>query len=576
MGDTENSDCRGNVRAIARREFLQGVMRLAAGALAIALILGGLYRGYALWRNRHLEKQATEFSARGDVASAVLAARQLLALQPRNIRVMSLMADLAERSGSAEALDWRKAVAAAGGKESSAQLALARTALHFNDMPLAERVLASLPAAFRETPEAHELAGALALSQGHTAAAEEHFAAALATDPSNDRVRLNLATVRLASRDPQVVRSAHQDLTTLSARTGLRQTALRALAADALAHRDFAAAQQFASALVAEAQPLFSDYLLHLEASKGAPDALALVKREAAKTSETAAQLIAWMDRHDRAADAFAWAQSLAPAVRETQPMPTALAESLSCKQDWQQLARFVRGKDWKTAEPLRMAIESHAVHHLANEPEAEAEADALWRNAIRAAQGNVNQLATIARLAEGWGYKPQAQAAWWTIANGTLGARDALLSLNRLYRATRDTRGLLRVAKRALELNPDDLVAANNAANLGLLLNGDAASHHLAAKLHDEHPGYTVLAATFAFSLHLQGKTADALRVLEQLKTQQLHEPALAAYYVMMLADSGKLARAREFLAIAERATLLPEEQQLLANAARKLAANS
>lgn len=161
-------------------------------------------------------------------------------------------------------------------------------------------------------------------------------------------------------------------------------------------------------------------------------------------------------------------------------------------------------------------------------------------------------------------------------IANGSARALDALVALDRSCKEAHDTRGLLRVAKRAMELNPDDLVAANNAASLGLLLNGDVASHKLAARLHEEHPHNAVFDATFAFSLYLQGKTADALRVIERLNQQQLRQPAMAAYYVIMLADTGNVTKAREFLSFAERAPLLPEEKQLLTNATKKLIANS
>jgi hypothetical protein len=345
------------------------------------------------------------------------------------------------------------------------------------------------------------------------------------------------------------------------------------MAADALMRQDRAGAEECTTALLRERNCNFADYLLHLEATNVSADALARCEAAAAATAEQAAQLITWLNRHDRAARAFTWGSGLAPAIRETQPVPLALAESLSCAREWQRLDEFVHGKNWQTAEPLRVAIESHSVRHLPNSAGSGAEAEALWRNALRAAQSHVEQLIAIAQLADGWGYKAEAQEAWWTIANGSSAhAKEALLALNRLYESSRDSRGLLRVAKRAVELNPDDLVAANNCASLGLLLNSDAAARRLAEKLHNEHPTNAAIAATYAFALHTAGKTADALRVIERLKEQQLLQPAFAAYYVVMLAANGNVERARTFLPAAERANLLPEEQTLLADAARKL----
>jgi Flp pilus assembly protein TadD len=269
------------------------------------------------------------------------------------------------------------------------------------------------------------------------------------------------------------------------------------------------------------------------------------------------------------------WSGSLDPKIRSVHPVPLAIAESMSCMGDWPALAHFVENANWGQQEPLRFAVQSHALRHLGNQGSS-AEAQTTWRSAIKAAQGQPNQLAAIAQLAQGWGYRAEAAEVLWAVANGTTGAKEALSGLQNFYKQTHDSRGLFRVAKRALELNPNDLVAANNCASLGLLLSADPGARRLAEKLYNDHPTNAAFAATYAFALHVEGKTADALRVIERLKDQQLRQPALAAYYVVMLAASGNIERARAFLPAAERANLLPEEKTLLADAARKLNASS
>jgi predicted Zn-dependent protease len=124
--------------------------------------------------------------------------------------------------------------------------------------------------------------------------------------------------------------------------------------------------------------------------------------------------------------------------------------------------------------------------------------------------------------------------------------------------------------------LDPADLVAANNCASLGLLLTGDSSARRLAAKLHAEHPADTVFSATYAFALHLEGKTGQAIKLMETLKEAHLRQPAIAAYYFIMLVESGNMERAHLFLSAANQATLLPEEQQLLAAATHKLLASN
>ena len=83
----------------------------------------------------------------------------------------------------------------------------------------------------------------------------------------------------------------------------------------------------------------------------------------------------------------------------------------------------------------------------------------------------------------------------------------------------SRTAAGCFGVAKRALESNPADLVAANNCASLGLLLNGDSAARRLATKRHSENPDNVAFSSTYAFALFTEGKTSEALREMETLK---------------------------------------------------------
>ena len=89
---------------------------------------------------------------------------------------------------------------------------------------------------------------------------------------------------------------------------------------------------------------------------------------------------------------------------------------------------------------------------------------------------------------------------------------------------------------------------------------------------MHKENPANAIFSATYAFALFTEGKTSDALKMMETLKDAQLRHPAIAAYYFVMLVENGSMERAHLFLSAANRAQLLPEEQQLLTAATRKL----
>jgi hypothetical protein len=578
MPDTANSDCRGDVRALARRDFCMRWLRRLVCLVVLAVLSVGGYRGYEILRERHLAKHAREFFAGGDYQSAALVARRVLGLNQNNVAACRVMAETAELAGREEALSWRQRVSALEPNVAENQVALAATALRFGQVGIARKSLDSVVQSARTSAKYHEFSAGLALAEKQPAIAEGHFAAALELEPANKRLALNLASIRLVSSNVETTRRARADLALLSEDPATRLEALRALAADALAHKSNNEAQQWTAQLKSEKSATISDALLYLEAAQSsgaAPAALLEVKMTAQESPAAAVALITWMNRHEMAKAAVEWGLSLPKEILAAQPVPLAIAESHSFLQDWRVLQEWVEGKNWGEFECFRLAALSHALHHLGPTDSVSMESQTAWRAALAATKSRPDRLAAIGQLAEGWGYAAQAEEAWWMIANGSQDATAALTTLQRLYQSKQNSHGLLRVAKRALELNPADLVAANNCASLGLLLTGDSSARRLATKLHAQYPASTVFSATYAFALHLEGKTSAALRVMETLKETQLRLPAIAAYYVVMLVENGNMERAQSFLSAANEAKLLPEEQKLFAAATRKLPAS-
>ncbi len=74
--------------------------------------------------------------------------------------------------------------------------------------------------------------------------------------------------------------------------------------------------------------------------------------------------------------------------------------------------------------------------------------------------------------------------------------------------------------------------------------------------------------AATYAFSLYLQHKPADALKVLEKMKPADLENPSIAGYYGLVLQATGNKSKARKYLDLTAKAKLLPEERTLMERA--------
>ncbi len=575
MQSSGSNDCFGNVRALQRQDFYKRWARRLAFCGLAAILAFGSYRGYGIWRKCHLAQQAQNFYARQDYQSAILVARHLLQLDPRNIAACRIMAELGELAGKREAVSWREQLVTLEPGVVANKMALASASVRFGQLDLARKTLDAVDPTDRANVQYHQLSGALAIAEKKTALAESEFAAALQLDPGNTHFAMNLAAVRLTSPDLPTKDKAREELTRLVGQTTLRLEALRALTMDALVNKSSGDAEKWAAQLRLEKGATFSDLLLYLEATQktdAAAPALHDAQENATRSPAIAAALITWMNRHGMAQAAREWGLALPKEILDAPPVPLAIAEVYSFLQDWNGLHAWVDEKNWGEDEFLRLAVLSHALHRLTPGDRASMESQTAWTAALKATKNRAERVAAIAQLAEGWGYTAEAADAWWQIANGNENAKEALAALQRLYKAKQDSHGLLRVARRALELNPADLVAANNCASLGLLLNADSSARRLATKLHAENPANAAFSSTYAFALFTDGKTSEALREMEALKEPQLRHPSIAAYYFVMLVENGKMERAHSFLSTANKAQLLPEEQQLLIAATRKL----
>ena len=356
MHELNRDDSSGNVKEIERRQFLRR-WGLRLGLFALLCGVGfASYRGYGELRQRNLSRQVQQFVDATDYRSAVLVARRLLELDPNNLAATRAMADMADASGRAEAVAWRQRVAQLQPGVPANQIALAKTALRTGQLELVERVMELIPETARHSVAYHQIAGARALARRQPAAAEKHFAEALALEPANAQLSLNLASLQLASRDPSQADAARAKLQDLAGQAEVRLSALRALAADAVSRNDLAKARTWATQLKSEARATYADKLLYFRAVQGteaAAPALEELKAKAAESPGTTAELITWLNREGMAVVAAHWASSLPAQIRETQPVPLALAESLSFMQDWPALHASVDGRNWGEFEAL-------------------------------------------------------------------------------------------------------------------------------------------------------------------------------------------------------------------------------
>jgi predicted Zn-dependent protease len=172
-----------------------------------------------------------------------------------------------------------------------------------------------------------------------------------------------------------------------------------------------------------------------------------------------------------------------------------------------------------------------------------------------------------LVRLANAWGWDSEKEEAAWLLIQRFPGEIWALGMLDHLYAVTGNTRNLQKVYAALMKNDPSDVMAKNNYAATSLLLGLELPeAHQIAKDNYTRFPQDIVMISTYAFSLHLQGRTREALKILETLPADKLRQPMLATYYGVLLAADGQPAKAKVYLDIAGRSVLLPEEKTLVA----------
>lgn len=553
-----------NPRKLAFRAAAPAFALVAVAALW--LVVRPAYRHYQ--ENRAVRHAESSWE-RGDFPNASISARQALTLNPRNLRACEVMARLSAVAGSPQLLGWEARIAELAPTPEN-QLRLAAAALAFEQPPcvVAGQVLETMSDDTKARAPWHLLSAQLALKRNQLEVAEAHFGAAAKLEPTNPLPQLNLAALRLNSSNDTVAAQARATLISLRSNANLAPIALRWLIVDGLRRERLTEARAFSQELLALPRATLEDRLQELEILKQAssPDFLPVLNtlQEANRTNTAAVYAVcAWMNQAGLGSNALQWLGALPPQFRAQQSIQLATAECHAALKHWSEMEQFLDPLRWDSLEFLRRALLSQAAAGQANKVAEEAH----WRLAVRLAGNRPGPLQALLKLAERWDRQSAREELLWRIARSFPRERWPLAALNQLYTSAGDTAGLHKVAAELVARNGNDFVAQNNLAATALLLHFDESrAHALAARLYQQHPTEPIIVSTFAYSLHLQGRTREGLQAMEKLSPAQLETPAVALYYGALLRATGDTNKAGHFLGLAKDAALLPEERQLLA----------
>jgi len=555
------------------------VLGFGAGLFGFASV----HKGWNRWREARLLTKAKDRLDHNNLNEAEVSARQALAIDPKSLVAVRILAETTEKQNRPETVFWRAQIARLdSGLES--ELNLASAAMRFGQLDVARNALGRVAPEDREKAAYHVVAGWLSRAQGNVAEEERHFAAAVAQEPTNDVYQFNLAVLQILSPDPEKSAAARNQLERLSKVPQFRTEALRALLDNALRQNQTDAANDLAQALQMSPQVTFADYLLCLELyrkqdPKKFNALLDKVKPVAAREGHDLAQLLSWMNKNGLVNEALEWSEKLPVDRTNRPPAAIAVAEALAQTKNWSRLKRWSRSGSWGDDDYLRLAYQAYGVRRSRRTAEPEAEFDALWSAAAGAAEAQPEHKLALARLASTWKLTAEAEQLWLDVAKVSSARREALDALYTLYRETNDLPNLRLTTERLHEISPDEVGLAANAARFALLLDHNAAAGRaLAKQAFEKSPIDPVAAVTYAFALYGIGQTAEGIRILETLPPDQLNDPHAAVYAALLYDDENQLDAANNYIALARSGPIFPEEKQLLEEIAtrRKNAADS
>ena len=534
----------------------------------IALLAGyASYRGYKVWKQNRMLNLARAFAAKGDNRNVLLCLRQVLSSNPRNLEAARMMAGVLEASHSPAALLYRARVVELAPKSLEDRLALAHTAMFFGDYMVATNALEGVDRAGKKTAAFHNIAGAVAAAANLRADAEAHFSEASRLDPTNPVPQLNLAVVRLHDTNAAALADARATLTRISVSSPtLRCQALRELVLDSLRFRQTNDALTLSKNLVQQTNSTFSDKLLRLDVLRGAQSAefkpaLANCQRESGTNEAEIHELTMWQMARIGPAETLTWLQTLPMSLQTNQPVALFAAECYATLRNWPGLQNSLNQQDWAELDFLRHAFLARALRGQ----DMTAAAATEWEQALKIAKGQKSSLVMLLRLAAQWGWESEGEDILWTIVNQFPGEKWAFSALNQALFLSGRTQSLLMLYSQEIKRSPTDVGTKNNLAMAALLLDAqELKPHELAREVYNKVPTNAAYVSTYALSLHLQNKDAEALKVIERLKPQELQNPANAGYYGLILKATGDRAKARIYLDDAAKGHLLPEEKKL------------
>lgn len=514
------------------------------GLVACTLLFAGLVIwGYPRWNEYRTLQQARQWLASGHYRYAVEAAQEAMIAAPASPEPWKIAAELAQIGGQYQlALDYARRAAELAPQNPDVLITWAAAALRADTLADVDRALDQIPVEIQaQSAHVQRLRGELARRQQRFTPAQAYFEAAAKLEGPRAVNEVPLALVLLNSTQTPV---RQQGLGLLLKWTDDREwgaTALRMLLADAQKRMDKPTMFKWAEALRAHPGCTVSDMpncLLALSLTNEIrfTEILRQLELDHAASPKAAAQLLSWLNQIGRGREAVIWMKTLPADALRRPPLVVAAAEAMRIATDWPDLLAWCKRNEWGAdVEFLRWSYGLHAAQKLGDQKSADEFLSTLKSHAQR---NSVHGLFAASSLYS-WGNSLEAEGLWWQAADhDDQVAIDALGSLARFYQVNRDADGQYRVFRQLNQLRGHDAAIRNNFAFFAALTGREQRSaDQLSRENLNAEPTNPVYAATRAFVLFTQNKSAEALQLIAPFLSEEQPSPALDLVHGLTLA---------------------------------------
>jgi len=545
---------------------------LLIGVPAFAIAVGFGVWGYHHWARTNAIRIARQWLDADRLDRAGIAIQDALATEPGLPASWRLASELAWKRGNrAASVEFAKKAAEVGRYQADDVLAWAEASILSDDAEQAQEAETYLdPATARVSPRALRLAGEIARRSRRFADARDQFQAALQADtkagaqfPAVDEIPLGIVCLQAGSTADRTRGQALLAKWASDPNWGVE--ALRALLADAVAHREREAAARWAEGLRTNPRCTLGDIPVCLQALEDSDPAryqamLAPLEDNGRSSPAKAAQLLGWLTQIGQAAEAVRWGESLDPAAARKPPIAAGFAEALRSTHRWADLQAWADRGDWGSDLGfLGQAYGMLAARQLGDRPKA----DSLWESLLAAGRLSPAHALFAGDLLYAWGCPKEAAALLWAASDRPDLAYQALGSLARLYQVQHDAAGQYRAFSRLNAMRPADRKIANNFAYFAAVTDLGSQTHivQIAEDNFTHEPGNKIYRSTYAFVLVWSGQASRAMTLMEPVSHDWQESPAVAFAYGAALAGVGRKSEAREVFDSLNSRDLDPQE---------------